>query len=66
MDAEWLEQDDNRRHLVSANGVRHIGRGMTAACGAGPLVYVLRPEEEIEFTCPICFPSEKLIDRGFR
>lgn len=57
-DATWLEHDDDRRHLVTANGVRHIGRGMSAACGAGPLVYVMRPEEEITFKCPQCFGEE--------
>ena len=56
-DAEWLEHDDDRRVLVTREGVRHIGRGMVAACGAGALVYVLRPDEEIEFKCPTCFPA---------
>lgn len=58
-DAEWLEQDDDRRVLVTRNGVRHVGRGMVAACGAGSLVYLLRPAEVIEFRCPQCFPGAR-------
>lgn len=56
-DADWLEFDDSRRFYVGADGMRHIPAGINARCGVGPLAVVLKPEEEIEFRCGLCWAA---------
>jgi hypothetical protein len=68
-DAEWLEFDDSHRFYVGRTGCGIFRQASTRGVGAGPLVVVLRPVEEIEFRCALCWPPEAQrcygpVDRG--